>query len=1194
MDSDNVQKVQQSQIECANSQESLNPQRIEKGEVCYQSVLDIAARLEKEDATNIALTGPFGSGKSSVLLSLQDDFKKYNYLNISLATLNPLVGEIEQNKGKKKKEEACVDRLVEYSILQQLIYREKSRDLKDSRIKRISYLSNREIRNTTGIILAAILCVVIVFEPSFLRVEWLCRFLSNPLLNIVADIVCLLILGIISFFAIKSTIPTINRIRVNRINIKDGGIEIAEKNASIFNKHLDEIIYFFERTKYNVVIIEDLDRFKSISIFLKLRELNFLLNQSKNIGRKIFFVYAVRDDMFKDTDRVKCFDYITTVIPVVNRSNARNKLKEELEKRGQSGVISSEALKNLGPWLNDMRMIKNISNEFVQYGARLSSSLSKEKLLAMIIYKNYHPDDFAKLHNSDGYVYSFFGLRRKLENSLLEVIEKENASIEERRKQYYIDRALSESELRRIYIDEYFDCLGATCKSIVIDGERCSRAKIAQDESLFNKLISNSKVLYIYEYYGRDQSATYDVAFSVIQNRVNSEFTYEERLNNLRTGFNEKDKELERQIRKRDIRSKTFSQLLLETDYTSLEEFEKLGVPKDVESLIKDGYIDEDYYDYISYFYNNIIDDHDWSFVLDVKLGRRNIPYDHDVHNVKLCIDEAIPDYAYRCESILNIYIVDFLANHSANLHYKSSLFAIVRTIIEKKCYDFLAEYYEKARSCDSFFGFLFAQSKGLWTEFDSVKEDHADTLKVIWYKYAEKEYSCDESVRWLSSNYGFITNRVSDISPDSWIGLIHQNKYKFRNLIKGNDDILNEIASRKAFVLTKENLALLVSAYLKRECQSVSLSLVFATEKKELIDYVVENLEHCLTTVFSPPEGDKELNATIKYIVNDKRISAESKIDYLSKQHNRIDIVDIEQKTNIEIALKSGVIAPTWENVARYLEQIDDKQPDSLICSYVEKFKNEFANCVLPGDEDVERMLLRGFVETDVLSYEAYNAILSSFSGWSFHSVPKVEDRRVMLLIDKGMIKFSTDILAEFSSREPVSLFISYIHLYKKQFMSNLGCVTYTANIAASLLSSHDLTNKEKCKIVPYIGAEIVNETTAASIARLISNHKGIDIGKSFLNACVSKARILKDKLTLVIYGLKNLTLEESEIKEFLRCLPSPYCILAEPRKSPSLPNNSETVQLVGMLVEKGLVYPQKKVNPKEIKNIRVYTKKK
>ena len=30
-------------------------------------------------------------------------------------------------------------------------------------------------------------------------------------------------------------------------------------NNSIFNKHLDEILYFFQMTDYNVVIIEDLD-----------------------------------------------------------------------------------------------------------------------------------------------------------------------------------------------------------------------------------------------------------------------------------------------------------------------------------------------------------------------------------------------------------------------------------------------------------------------------------------------------------------------------------------------------------------------------------------------------------------------------------------------------------------------------------------------------------------------------------------------------------------------------------------------------------------------------------------------------------------------------------------------------------------------------------------------------------------------
>jgi len=47
--------------------------------------------------------------------------------------------------------------------------------------------------------------------------------------------------------------------------VKDGVIEIKEE-TSIFNNHLDEILYFFQVTKYNVVIIEDLELLKSRAI----------------------------------------------------------------------------------------------------------------------------------------------------------------------------------------------------------------------------------------------------------------------------------------------------------------------------------------------------------------------------------------------------------------------------------------------------------------------------------------------------------------------------------------------------------------------------------------------------------------------------------------------------------------------------------------------------------------------------------------------------------------------------------------------------------------------------------------------------------------------------------------------------------------------------------------------------------------
>ena len=92
-----------------------------------------------------------------------------------------------------------------------------------------------------------------------------------------------------------------------------------KEDKSYFNRHIDEILYVLEKIttakrkdRFDGIVIEDLDRFETTDIFLKLRELNLLLNESKVVGRKIFFIYAVRDDMFKDAERVKCFDYISS------------------------------------------------------------------------------------------------------------------------------------------------------------------------------------------------------------------------------------------------------------------------------------------------------------------------------------------------------------------------------------------------------------------------------------------------------------------------------------------------------------------------------------------------------------------------------------------------------------------------------------------------------------------------------------------------------------------------------------------------------------------------------------------------------------------------------------------------------------------------------------------------------------------
>ena len=93
-----------------------------------------------------------------------------------------------------------------------------------------------------------------------------------------------------------------------------------------------------------------------------------LLNESKIFGRHITFVYAIKDDMFKDEDRAKFFDHIVTVIPFINSSNSKDILKKKLLANGVADqLIPDDAISDMAFFIHDMRMLINIVNEFCQY-----------------------------------------------------------------------------------------------------------------------------------------------------------------------------------------------------------------------------------------------------------------------------------------------------------------------------------------------------------------------------------------------------------------------------------------------------------------------------------------------------------------------------------------------------------------------------------------------------------------------------------------------------------------------------------------------------------------------------------------------------------------------------------------------------------------------------------------------------------
>ena len=151
----------------------LLPELISKDDDAYPVVEDLNKALkvafEQKKIRNIALTGPYGSGKSSILETLITNLlKERKPLHISLATLrvDDTADELEKSsRSSKEREEAeeALNRKIEYSILQQLIYHEKAQRVPSSRLRRILHMSSKRLCLYSCGVVGFILAFLIAF-----------------------------------------------------------------------------------------------------------------------------------------------------------------------------------------------------------------------------------------------------------------------------------------------------------------------------------------------------------------------------------------------------------------------------------------------------------------------------------------------------------------------------------------------------------------------------------------------------------------------------------------------------------------------------------------------------------------------------------------------------------------------------------------------------------------------------------------------------------------------------------------------------------------------------------------------------------------------------------------------------------------------------------------------------------------------
>lgn len=606
--------------------------------------------LRNDQVRNIAITGEYGAGKSSVLRTFVHRHPEFVYAFVSLATFgkdNEIAGASELvsdtsatsessrpsespgkagqgSKSEENKAESDLVARIEETIVQQLLYAVPAKKLPKTRLKRIDQASGLKIWAKTLwyglLILAALRLYVPVaeklpkIEPAWL-LEWL-LWIPSPFAVVIAASGCIHLL--------HTCLRLSSLFSIDGLTLKGGKLETTH-HGSVLHKNIDEIIYCFERSSIDVVIIEDLDRFGIHDVFTRLREINFIIKQSPQVRRPVYFVYALRDEMFVVGEKTKFFDLIVPVIPVINSENSQEKMMELLNLRTFRSKPLGEHLdrrlvETVCYYIDDLRLVKNIVNEFDMFSNILASGLRLEpgKLFAIVAIRNLHPGAYADLVKRRGAIY---GVIKGLDTWKIQQNSANAKRLDDLRRER--DERVSElannvAELRA-YV--WFTLLRLTemdtATHVLIAGTQYTQKQFVTDE-VFDVLMNQTGPLSMValDQYGRARNSSQNVPKAELLTAT----SYERRHALLGRRLSTIADEIASVQRQSDQVIRMSFTTAVKKGYGEVVRSNLPGLNV-VSYLMLHGFLDANYTDYLGYFYQGSLTPGDKDLILSLRRG---------------------------------------------------------------------------------------------------------------------------------------------------------------------------------------------------------------------------------------------------------------------------------------------------------------------------------------------------------------------------------------------------------------------------------------------------------------------------------------------------------------------------------------------------------------------------------------------
>lgn len=1119
--------------------------------------------------SNIALTGPYGSGKSSIIQSFLKRYRR-SALHISLAAFVPEAGTVG---GKVSRQE------IERSILQQMLYGADANKLPLSRFKRIQSPGVLSIFKSLCIMLGLIALLYVFLK----REDIISGTFFTPLaLSNWFNIGILAVAALFLWMALHKFYVASFGVSLKSISLKDIEIRPTSDNLdSILNRHLDEIIYFFQSTDYDLVIIEDLDRFDDAEIFVTLREINSLVNENAGIKRTIRFLYALRDDIFTNTDRTKFFEFIIPVIPIINTSNSIDMVLEQGKRLELDERLDRQFLREVSRYLNDLRLIQNIFNEYAIYVNNLEiddeNVLDANKLLAILIYKNVYPRDFEQLHRGEGNLADILNRQDELiahsETAHRSEIAEIEMGIENAERQTPSDL----KELRQIYAMALIEKLPDNIMSVSLDGGEWVASRELTGFSAFEQLIQAPQLICLNVHNNRVRQ---DI--SSLQHDVDPQKSYLQRKAEIeRKSVTHKNESLRRiqDIRSRitTLRAAKFNELVRLNADRANDLFDGFGEKGELARfLILEGHLDDTYYQYTSLFHSGRLSPNDNKFLIQIRAFVTPEP-DFPIDNPKEVV-AAMRDEDFRQSYVLNVKLVDCLL--SDRLRYADQT---------AKLFEFLSSEFE---SCEGFFDAYYAGGHdvpgllsaltGAWKEFVPTaiasprNISHVTQLLVSLPEGSLETLAndFDELSEFVSAHLPEILAHTPELAPER----LECTGFEVKDLaaIKDHPGIVRFMFEKGRFELTIANLEYVYQGILGENnlepLRARNYTSLRSTNNALLMERIDRDFDLYFQDVLLKLQDNSSEDAeAILAIISRDDLDQDGLREFLGRQTTLLPTLEGVPVKLHAMLFQLHVIEPTWMNCLDFMKG-DGFEAEGLVAYFDrEDVRAAILNDPIPSDA-VAQPLRQFLVEAVSLSDAAYQEYAHALP-MPFENFPEgLERTKLRILIDEGKITFSKESFDALAHDTDLQLLFVAANI--DTYLADPDGFPLDDDFREELLRA-EIDNGNKRAIVDLMDlSAVAGLPERAALVGPIIDHADANI--SGLDANIAQSLIAHSRpiaTQISLFNKCHSLLTDNDVRQVLVSLPRPFSEITTGYNTPRLTNNAENIALVKWLDSRNII---------------------